>query len=731
MNKLQSLSLAVFGAAFLAAGVASAQTPANVIAWNGNGTLLCGTCIGAVQLTVLVTDANGNPIPNTTVNWSIPSGTFGSQVLEPTTQTDANGMSQATFLAGTAFGLPNLQSFAQTTITATAGSASTNFTVTQAIPDQTGQNVSSVQVYSGAAVPSLQPAQSISVGNTLQGQAGSTATLPIKILVLGLNASPVPNVAVNLFNLQTASTGPVVQCGGPNAINGTVLTDQTGVATCYPTFGGTPGSGQFDVLVGAAESNDPTTMPQFFASFPVSGSLGLIVTPGQPGSFKLVTANNPSVHAGQSTQVQVQVLSSAGSGLAGQTVNWSVAPAGAATLASPSSTTDSNGNTTNTVTLASSASGTITVTAKLANSSLAPVTFNVTAIPNVVITGISAVSGSGQMAIVNAAFTNPLVVQVSASNGTAANVPVQFSVSGPATLSATTVNTNSSGVAQVNVTAGSTPGNVTVTASVAGVTTPASFSLTVIPPGPSLTVSGFLNGADLQQGSISPCSLATIVASGISPGIQNMLIGSPIGPLPTSLGGTQVTFNNIAAPISSIGASPAGPQSVTVQVPCELQASASVPVAVSVSGGSASISVPVKQASPGVFENLLSNNTFQAVIVRPDGSFVTAQNPARRGETVVAFATGLGPSIPAVPTGELPPPGISAMPQYQVVVGMQGGGAQLISAQLSPDRVGVWMVTFVIPQNITPGPDVTFSIGVIPPGASAQIPSGTSTIPVQ
>src|SRR5207247_5197044 len=106
-----------------------------------------------------------------------------------------------------------------------------------------------------------------------------------------------------------------------------------------------------------------------------------------------------------------------------------------------------------------------------------------------------------QIAPAGQAFGGPLVVQVNTSTGQPGqNVPVNFTISGPGTLSSSSAVTDSNGRAQVNVTAGSTPGTITVTASTGAFSQ--SFTLTVIPPGPSLSGGSILNGADFQRNSI-------------------------------------------------------------------------------------------------------------------------------------------------------------------------------------------------------------------------------------
>jgi uncharacterized protein (TIGR03437 family) len=321
------------------------------------------------------------------------------------------------------------------------------------------------------------------------------------------------------------------------------------------------------------------------------------------------------------------------------------------------------------------------------------------------------------------------VVQLSTSNGTSvAGLPVSFSITGPATLTGPSETTNSSGEAQVNVIAGSTSGPVTVTASAGGLSQ--TFSLTVTQQGPTITGNNFYNGADFQLGSISPCSIATIMAPGIAPSIQGAVAYDGIGPLPYNLAGDAVTFNGAQAPIYNV-ANMNGQQQVTFQVPCSVTPGSAVPVTVNVGGSSATVNVPVLPASPGLFITQLSSTVSGPVLERPDGSFVSSSNPARRGETLIAYVTGLGPTSPAVATNSLPVPGSTAKVQGTPIVGVNGAGANVISASLSPDLVGVYEVTFQVPMSVPSGTNASFSIGLLPQGSGAVNYSSLGYFPVQ
>jgi uncharacterized protein (TIGR03437 family) len=722
-------------ALLISAAAASAQTAANVTVISGNGQLVCGGCLSSANgffqpMVVKVTDANGAPINGATVNWALTAGT--GSLPNTTSTTDANGLATMNFLAGLAGGGTALNPFTQTTIVATSGNGAATFTETQGLQDASGFAVS-------GPITARPISSNLSTGNVFSGQVGTTSATPLQLQVVStVYNTPVPNVAVFLVNGIPTENGGTMRCAGQAGAGvDTVLTDKTGVATCNPIFGGAPNvDGHVLLDIGGSYplehfTSDPTLPPSFFQNFPGVGFLIVRVTPGTPGALKLVSGNPQTVQAGQplAAPLVVQVQGTAGQALSGQTITWSITPTNAGTLGTLSSTTDVNGLASTTLQLSGSANGPVQVTAKIAGSTVPPVTFQVTAVPLITVTGLQILSGNSQTAIVSMAFGAPLVVQLNASNGTAVGAPVQFNITGPGVLSATSATTNSAGQAQVNVQATGTPGAVTVTATSSGFSQ--TFVLTVSPAGPSLTTSSFLNAADFQFGSLSPCSLATIIAPGLAPGLQGMVSGNLFGPLPYLLANDKLTVGGSAAPVFSVGMNPLGQQQLTFQVPCDVTPGSSVPVVVNVGAGSATVNIPILAASPGIFQTQMSDGVTRAVLVRPDGSFVSLQNPARRGENLVAFATGLGLASTPVPTDSVASPGAVVTPRGTVVIGMAGGGIPLVSAQMSDELVGLWMVTFTVPTDAPTGDNVSFSVSVIPAGGSSPISSAPSSIPVR
>jgi len=706
---------------------ASAQaTAARVDVVSGNGQMICPLCLGKTFTTfypmvVRVTDASGKPIAGKTVTWNVVSITGNILPnIDVQTLTDSNGYAVSRLFQN-ATGGSSFQPFLQSVINASADAASANFTETVALTDP----VFATQiVFSQKLSP---------IGTPLSGPAGGSGSDPIKIHVDG-RGTPISNVSVRILS-DDPKTLPSASCAtAPGADPGSVLTDANGDATCLPVFGPVAGNGPVSVLVGGL---DPAEFDQTISPVPLAAPVAfdqyigiqLQVTAVSPGLVSIVSGNNQTVNPGQaSAPLVVKVTDASGAvTIANQTVNWTLTGAGA-TLTSNSSTTNSSGQAQTTVNFSASAVGQISVKAALASNSGITTTFTLST--NVQIASLTKVSGDSQSIQANQNFPAPLIVQVNGTNGQpVVGQPVSFSINGGGTLSATSVPTDASGRAQVTVKAGATPGAVTVTASAGNASQ--SFALTISPPGPALTTNSFYNaGGGSRLAALSPCSLVTVLASGLAPNIQGLVLNTnAFGPWATTLANDTITVNNVVSPIYSIG-NIAGAEQLTFQVPCETAPANSVPITVNVSGGSATVSMPVLAATPGIFQTVMSDGTARAVAFRPDGTFVSLQNPARRGETIRVYVTGMGPAVPAVTTGALPFAGGDAMILGQVIVGVNNSGARLISARVSPNLIGVNEVAFQVPADSPTGNDVVLSVAVNAPSDGQTRFSNGSKLPI-
>jgi uncharacterized protein (TIGR03437 family) len=743
LHILKTTIVMAFVTALLFAPAASAQpasaqpTAAKVEVVSGNGQMVCSGCPYKnfhffYPMVVRVSDANGNPIAGKTVNWALVSSNSGlPPSFAASSTTDGNGLaysipSQNANQGGSAF-----QPVLQSVISATADNASVSFTETVALTDTNSGNLVVTSRFDGP------------IDLALTGPAGSVGLVPIQIHVgAGI---PIPGVSVRILSPEVTSasgqqiidpTVPSASCNtGPGADPGSVLTDAQGNATCFPVFGQAAGTGYVGALVGGL---DPVEFDQSITGNPLLNPIAydqfnaiqLVVTQVTPGLVTVVSGNNQTVNPGQaSAPLVVQVTDAAGKvNVGNQDVVWTVV-SGAATVNPPTTTSNSTGQTQTIVTFSPNATGQVVVRAALSGNSGISTVFTLST--RVLISRLDKVSGDLQTVQAGQRFPSDLIVQVTGTNGAPlANQPIGFAVTvGSASLSTLSALTDATGQARVTVTAGPIPGPVTVNAFIATFSTP--FTLTVIPPGPALSPNSFYNAGGLAPiSALSPCSLVTVLAKGLAPNVQGMVFNpTSFGPWATTLAADTVTVSSVAAPIFSVG-NVNGAEQLTFQVPCETATGTGVPISINVAGGTATTSVPVVAASPGIFETVMADGVRRAVVVRPDGTFVSLKNPARRDEAVRVFVTGLGPTSPQMVTGSVPVPGADLLALGQVIVGVNNGGTRVISSRVSPSLIGVYEVTFQVPSDALTGSDVVLSIAVNAPGDSQTRFSNGSKLPI-
>jgi len=805
---------------------------------SGNGQAACACVSATLQefqpISVKATDVNGNPVAGATVTWT---DTSGQMTLNSGSSTVTDGTGVATqnisFTVQAPFAT-EANPYDILTIQAASNNQSVIFTETQSLVTNEGASVI------GAIGPPTFGSQTLAAV-TLSANVGTTLTTPIQMQVVGQGNIGVPNVSVRILNGQSSPTLTCAYQGG-YADPGTVLSDAHGNVNCYPVFGGS-GSGTFWILVGGVPATNISSALDL-QSFGGQNGFPFTSIPGTPAAFQIVSGNNQVVAFGTALQQLVAKLVDAGGNpVQGQAVTWTVVPTGAVALGLDPTVTNNNGEVTQTgVTLDILASAGVAITVAVKSNPAISATFQETI--QGAITALNVVSGNNQTAQVGTAFPAPLVVQVLNASGPLANYPLQFSVIGQVSVSATTVGTNSNGQASVTATAGSLPGTATVTAiagalsknfsltitstatgptpngisissgnnqsavigaafsqplevivnsssgpvpnytvnfsSTGPVSLPAAsavtnssgvaqitvsagnlagaatvtasitgysavFNLTVTPPGPQLSPASFLNAATRQAGQLSPCGLAIISASGLTPdGASDYTLAPIVGRYPKSVNNLTVTFGGISAPIVSVAMGATNPE-VTLQVPCEVTPASSVPVVVNVNGGgTATTNIPIYAVSPGIFQQVMSDGTIRAVAIRPDGSFADIggtdqydpDNPARLNEVDRFYVTGLGAVTPSVNSDAIEDPNsnlynVQSEVNATVSFAFSGSGVQVnnVTAHLAPGLIGVYEVDVQVPLNAPTGNNVPISIIVTPAGGAAST-SPNATVPI-
>lgn len=170
-------------------------------------------------------------------------------------------------------------------------------------------------------------------------------------------------------------------------------------------------------------------------------------------------------------------------------------------------------------------------------------------------------------------------------------------------------------------------------------------------------------------------------------------------PLPRTLGGVRVTVGSTDAPLVYVA-----PGQINFQVPFDVPEEGQVQIVVT-RGTVASppLTATVAKYAPGVFTYASAAGTIDPVAVHPDGSVVTAANPALPGEVLVVYATGFGALDNPPATGAGTPDSPYARPKDPVTVTLGGANVEVLFAGLTPRYVGLAQLNLRLPATLPEG----------------------------
>ncbi len=197
---------------------------------------------------------------------------------------------------------------------------------------------------------------------------------------------------------------------------------------------------------------------------------------------------------------------------------------------------------------------------------------------------------------------------------------------------------------------------------------------------------GVANAGTLRAGPVAPGMLVSIFGFNLGPATPVGLQLTSAGRVATSLAGTQVLFDGLAAPLVYVSAG-----QVNAIVPYGVAGAPTTKLQVVYQNRATNtITVPVVAASPGLF-----------AITNEDTSVNSASSPAAQGSVLVIYGTGEGQTIPggvdgAVSTSVFP------KPVLPVTVTVGGQPAEILYAGAAPDFVsGVLQLNVRLPQGVT------------------------------
>jgi uncharacterized protein (TIGR03437 family) len=209
--------------------------------------------------------------------------------------------------------------------------------------------------------------------------------------------------------------------------------------------------------------------------------------------------------------------------------------------------------------------------------------------------------------------------------------------------------------------------------------------------------SALLNaGSFAVDAPVAPGSLVSLFGSHLA----DTSATAPGLPLGTSLANTQVRLGDTLLPLVY-----ASDGQINAQVPFDVAVNAEL--ALSVTRGT-SISVPQQivtaTAAPGAFTRDQSGAGPGLIVDGVTNVPNDANHPARVGDTVVIYCTGLGSVTPLPPNGQ--GAGGAASTDNPVTMTIGGRPAQVAYAGLTPGFPGLYQINVVVPAGVSPGNSV-------------------------
>ena len=451
--------------------------PGVMIPTDGDGAVLQQNAPNTIDASVTVLDYLNNPIEGAMVDFATTDGT----VSAATATTGSDGVARVQWTVDVA--TPGAK-----TLTASALGL-----VASAPPDE--------QTNFGALLP-----ESVTIDVTVVGPPTQLTQSPTDPLS-GTAGTPVGDLTVTAFDdAGNPVSGATVVWNGDGSVAGGTTTGSDGSATGTWTLGQTAGDNTVTATVGTAQP----------AVFTATGAAGPAVTP----TYSTVPSSGTAGLA--IPAITVTVADQFGNPRAGDAVSWTVT-AGGGTMSATSSTTGSDGSSTETWTLGQ-AVGSNTLSVAVAGFTQ---TFTVAGVVGAAVQPVTQ-TGDGQTGQVGQTLASPLTLLVTDQFG---NPRAGDAVGWSANGTTTNVATDASGVSSFSWTLGTTAGAQSASATL-GSFSPVTFGATAT-PGPAANISSSGAGGSYPIGSdVTDLQITVTDAFG------NAIVGDAVSWVVTAGGGS-------------------------------------------------------------------------------------------------------------------------------------------------------------------------------------------------
>jgi len=236
---------------------------------------------------------------------------------------------------------------------------------------------------------------------------------------------------------------------------------------------------------------------------------------------------------------------------------------------------------------------------------------------------------------------------------------------------------------------------------------------------PTVVSDGVVNAASFAKGQpVSPGGLVSIFGTGL----VSKLATADTVPLSNSLGGVTVTFSDLPpAPLLAVipGVLGQSDDQINAQLPWEIGSGTGVVnvMVTTPNGTSAPVAVNFAPSMPGIFASAaggqlyaIAVNSSDSSLAWPQGLAASGSHPAKAGDVLIIYATGMGMVDHQPADGGIPSVLSKTIATPTVLFGGVAGSVEF--SGLAPQFVGVNQLNVQVPTGVTPGSAVPLQIKV-------------------
>jgi uncharacterized protein (TIGR03437 family) len=223
---------------------------------------------------------------------------------------------------------------------------------------------------------------------------------------------------------------------------------------------------------------------------------------------------------------------------------------------------------------------------------------------------------------------------------------------------------------------------------------------------PTYSAASIVNAASNAVGELAPYTFATIYGVNLAYSTHAMSVEDVRGgKLPTELASVRVLIDAVPAILYYVS-----PGQINLLIPNMLRRP-ETELQVTLEGKAGpTVKIALLEAAPALFQ--WEGNT--VVATHPDWTPITAATPARPGDWVILFGTGLGETVPETVWGQVPQMAapLKRLSEFQVLLaGTAVEAGRIAYAGVAPGFAGLYQINLRLPESLGNDPEIRIALG--------------------